>query len=185
MQPKLNQNFTLDILAVVMIWDASRDGSPGSLMKLEGHQLTVIQIIFNQSSDRILTVGRDRIAIIWKLDGNEWVKEQVFGKGRPLFSNPLNTHTVYVTYRILKPFLEQNGHSRIIWNGCWSKNDNETSFYTVGRDKLLIKWKLNSEGWCRSQSMQFDESVTAIDSTTNSEENNETIVVGLERKSLE
>ena len=64
-----------------MIWDASRDGSPGSLMKLEGHQLTVIQIIFNQSSDRILTVGRDRIAIIWKLDGNEWVKEQVFGKG--------------------------------------------------------------------------------------------------------
>ena len=51
-------------------------------MKLEGHQLTVIQIIFNQSSDRILTVGRDRIAIIWKLDGNEWVKEQVFGKGK-------------------------------------------------------------------------------------------------------
>ena len=95
MQPKLNQNFTLDILAVVMIWDASRDGSPGSLMKLEGHQLTVIQIIFNQSSDRILTVGRDRIAIIWKLDGNEWVKEQVFGKGRLLLSDPLNTHTVY------------------------------------------------------------------------------------------
>ena len=71
-------------LAVVMIWDASRDGSPGSLMKLEGHQLTVIQIIFNQSSDRILTVGRDRIAIIWKLDGTEWVKEQVFGKGTRL-----------------------------------------------------------------------------------------------------
>ena len=67
-----------------MIWDASRDGSPGSLMKLEGHQLTVIQIIFNQSSDRILTVGRDRIAIIWKLDGTEWVKEQVFGKGTQL-----------------------------------------------------------------------------------------------------
>ena len=95
MQPKLNQNFTLDILAVVMIWDASRDGSPGSLMKLEGHQLTVIQIIFNQSSDRILTVGRDRIAIIWKLDGNEWVKEQVFGKGRPLFSNPFYSPTGY------------------------------------------------------------------------------------------
>ena len=80
-----------------MIWDASRDGSPGSLIKLEGHQLTVIQIIFNQSSDRILTVGRDRIAIIWKLDGNEWVKEQVFGKGMPLIASSLYSHTVFRT----------------------------------------------------------------------------------------
>jgi len=52
----------------------------------------------------------------------------------------------------------------------------------VGRDKLLIKWKLNAEGWCRSQSMQFDESVTAIDSTKYNGEDRETIVVGLERK---
>ena len=162
---------------MVMIWDASRDGSPGSLMKLEGHQLTVIQIIFNQSSDRILTVGRDRIAIIWKLDGNEWVKEKVFGKG---------TFISYPLYIYWNSFIfiasEQNGHSRIIWNGCWSKNDKDTSFYTVGRDKLLIKWKLNDDGWCRSQSMQFEESVTAIDSTRNNEENSETIVVGLERE---
>lgn len=144
------------------------------IMKLEGHQLTVIQIIFNQSSDRILTVGRDRIAIVWKLDGNDWIKEQVFGK-------------------------EQNGHSRIIWNGCWSKNDEETSFYTVGRDKLLIKWKLKTEesseestegttektsGWFRSQSMQFEESVTAIDSTKYNEGDSETIVVGFESGKL-
>ena len=64
-----------------MIWEAARDGSPGALFKLEGHQLTVIQIIFSPNSDRILTVGRDRIAIVWKLTDSIWSKEAIFGKG--------------------------------------------------------------------------------------------------------
>ena len=65
-----------------MVWDASRTGSPGALFKLEGHQLTVIQIRFSPTSDRILTVGRDRIAIVWKLEGNEWTREATIGKGK-------------------------------------------------------------------------------------------------------
>ena len=64
-----------------MIWEASRNGSPGALFKLEGHQLTVIQIVFSPDSKRILTVGRDRIAIVWKLVDSIWSKETVFGKG--------------------------------------------------------------------------------------------------------
>ena len=64
-----------------MIWEASRNGSPGALLKLEGHQLTVIQIVFSPDSNRILTVGRDRIAIVWKLVDSIWSKETVFGKG--------------------------------------------------------------------------------------------------------
>jgi len=126
--------------AVVMIWDADRKGKPSCLIELAGHQLTVIKIVFSPDSKRLLTLGRDRIAIVWMLNQeNVWIKDEVIGK-------------------------EKNGHTRLIWNGCWGKK--EQCFYTVGRDKQLIKWTRQDNQWVKATSHQFDEAVTAVDSTS-------------------
>ena len=69
-------------VAAVFIWDGNVEGKPQALAKLEGHQLTVIQLRFSPDSQRLLSVGRDRIAIVWKLTDNEWVFDQKFGKGK-------------------------------------------------------------------------------------------------------
>ena len=68
-------------LAAVFIWDGNVDGKPGAVAHLEGHQLTVIQLRFSPNSKRLLSVGRDRIAIVWKLTDNGWEFEHKFGKG--------------------------------------------------------------------------------------------------------
>ena len=64
-----------------MIWDAGRNGQPSCLAELSRHQLTVIKIVFSPDSNRLLTLGRDRIAIVWSLVDGKWVKEEVIGKG--------------------------------------------------------------------------------------------------------
>ena len=69
----------------------------------------------------------------------------------------------------------------MIWNGCWSKRGNH--FYTVGRDKLVIKWSLDQDQtWMRSDSISFSEPITAIDSIDNGD--HEQILVGTERKGI-
>ena len=67
-----------------MIWETSRSGKPTSVAELEGHQLTVIKIVFSPDSKRLLTMGRDRIAIVWALEDGKWHKEEVIGKGSSL-----------------------------------------------------------------------------------------------------
>ena len=67
--------------AVVMIWDARRNGQPSCITELSGHQLTVIRIVFSPDSNRLLTLGRDRIAIVWALVEGKWQMEETIGKG--------------------------------------------------------------------------------------------------------
>ena len=145
-----------------MIWDAGRNGQPSCLAELSGHQLTVIKIVFSPDSNRLLTLGRDRIAIVWSLVDEKWTQEEVIGKGKSKVQVwPLNS------------LLDKNGHTRLIWNGCWQS---DSTFYTVGRDRQLIKWgRENETGWTKSGSIIFKEAVTAVDSIGNK------IVVGTER----
>ena len=69
---------------------------------------------------------------------------------------------------------EKNGHTRLIWSGCWTSDGN--GFYTVGRDKLLIKWRKEENEWVRSSAVQFKEAVTAVDAAEDG-----LIIVGTER----
>ena len=74
-------------------------------------------------------------------------------------------------------YSEQGGHTRLIWNGCWSKKG--LHFYTVGRDKLVVKWSLKDNQWSKGASITFKEAITAIDSEDNEEY--ERILIGTER----
>ena len=82
---------------------------------------------------------------------------------------------VFVFYRLSFYYrLEKNGRTRLIWNGCWASDGN--GFYTVGRDKQLIKWCRKENEWIRSSSVQFKEAVTAVDAADDG-----LIIVGTER----
>ena len=127
-------------------------GKPSAVAKLEAHQLTVIQLRFSPDSKKLLSVGRDRIAIIWELIDGKWTQEKVFGKGEKK-----------ILIHLLKLLLEMKGHTRLLWNGCWAHSENST-FFTVGRDKQLIVWRKDEENWTKTASYSASEAITAIDS---------------------
>ena len=75
-------------------------------------------------------------------------------------------------------FSEMKGHSRLLWDGCWSKIDLDR-FYTVGRDKQIICWHFEQSVWKKSFSKIYESAITAIDSAKIDSET-EVLVLGFE-----
>ena len=74
------------------------------------------------------------------------------------------------------------GHSRLLWNGCWSRLS-ASAFFTVGRDKQLICWVHTGGKWSKLCNYSAPEPITAIDSAASKGEE-EVILIGLESGQL-
>ncbi|XP_062518296.1 elongator complex protein 2-like [Corticium candelabrum] len=127
--------------AVIRIWDC---GSWKQLQTLVAHSLTVTQMAYSNSGDRLLAVSRDRTWSVWR---QSETKEKGF-----VLEQHADKKTVL--------------HTRIIWTCSWSPDDKY--FVTGSRDRKIIVWK-NGEGAVTQQwSLASDvfvanNAVTAID----------------------
>jgi elongator complex protein 2 len=126
--------------AVIRLWDCD---SWKQLQSLSAHSLTVTQMAFSNSGDRLLAVSRDRTWSVWcltKTDENRFVLEQHADKKVAV-------------------------HSRIIWTCSWSPDDKY--FATGSRDKKAIVWGDGGDSvkhWSPASSvLEAKDAVTAID----------------------
>ncbi|XP_060597873.1 elongator complex protein 2-like [Ruditapes philippinarum] len=130
--------------ASVILWDTV---TWQQICVLEGHNLTVTQIVFSHSGEYILTVSRDRTWFLYKRKGADCPESD------PLFSCIASVDK--------KTCL----HSRIIWSCCWSHDDKY--FATASRDKKVIVWQcpVGSDVTSTAVSkLELPDSVTAIHS---------------------
>ncbi|KAK7206759.1 WD40-repeat-containing domain protein [Myxozyma melibiosi] len=113
----------------------------------EAHALTVTDLQFSADDRYLLSVGRDRMLVVWEVvdrDGG-------------------------VTYE--KRFSAPRGHSRIIWDCAWApagllaSGEEDYVFATASRDKTVKVWKASAEGkmWTAVATEKFGDAVTAVD----------------------
>ncbi|XP_032234030.2 elongator complex protein 2 [Nematostella vectensis] len=131
--------------ACVILWDAN---IWKQVCSLPGHSLTVTQIAFSHSGQRILSVSRDRSWAVFRLR-----QDDLDG---PLYQLVSHSST------LPKP----KQHSRIIWSCSWSHDDKY--FITASRDKKVIMWGLDNtadkETWVPvSSPLDVGEPATAVD----------------------
>ncbi|KAK9477509.1 WD40-repeat-containing domain protein [Lipomyces japonicus] len=89
------------------------------------HALTVTSLSFSHDDRFLLSVGRDRLFVVWEA--------QAGGQGQK--------------YEI--QHLGAKGHTRIIWDGAWAPTGlagHAYVFVTVSRDKTIKVWALQSSG---------------------------------------
>ncbi|EUB56698.1 Elongator complex protein 2 [Echinococcus granulosus] len=108
---------------------------------LSFHRLTVSNMRFDSTGDRLVSVSRDRMWALWKVDGSA-------GDDFPTFQ--LHKHS--------QP--GKNAHSRIIWACAWSPD--YRTFLTASRDKQIMAWDGES-GERVAPPWVLSEAITAFD----------------------
>ncbi|KAL5970109.1 Elongator complex protein 2 [Taenia solium] len=108
---------------------------------LSFHRLTVSHMRFDGSGDRLVSVSRDRMWALWKVDGS--------------------ANDDFPTFKLHKHSQSgKNAHSRIIWACAWSPDN--SAFLTASRDKQIMAW--NGESGERvGPPWVLSEAITAFD----------------------
>nr|XP_058967609.1 elongator complex protein 2-like [Pocillopora verrucosa]XP_058967610.1 elongator complex protein 2-like [Pocillopora verrucosa] len=144
--------------AALILWDTS---TWRQICSLPSHALTVTQIAFDHSGQRLLSVSRDRCWSVFKRKAND-------EKGQ-LFSLVARSD-------------KKNQHARIIWSCAWSEDDKY--FATASRDKKVILWgntDIASDNWqAASSPVDIGEAATAVDIAPWVNNGRYTIAVGSE-----
>ncbi|KJH49059.1 WD domain, G-beta repeat protein [Dictyocaulus viviparus] len=142
--------------AAIVLWDTS-DWTKKS--EIFGHQLTVTQVEWSPDGTRILSVSRDRTAIIYRerhgnLNGFDY--ETIWSSGKQ--------------------------HTRIIWSCCWF--DDSKHFLTASRDMKVILWKCCDAATVPLNSFKCPQSATSVAICCSTDIRDSIIVVGLQDGSL-
>ncbi|KAK6529595.1 hypothetical protein TWF281_008766 [Arthrobotrys megalospora] len=109
---------------------------------LEAHSLTVNRIAFSRDDAYMLSVGRDR----------QWT---VFGRvteGLEEFEAP---------YKVMQ--VVAKAQTRVIFDGKWVPVEAGRLFVTAARDKTVKVWELQGQEWGCTETVKFEEPITAID----------------------
>ncbi|KAK9326298.1 quinon protein alcohol dehydrogenase-like superfamily [Lipomyces orientalis] len=137
----------------------------------EAHALTVTALMFSHDDRYLLSVGRDRLFVVW--EHNDDSAREVTG--------------YYQTqYKALR------GHTRIIWDGAWAPpgladGALEYVFATASRDKTVKIWTSDGpSSWAPRLVQRFEDAVTAVDfwPTLVSGETRALLAVGLDNGSI-
>ncbi|KAI3658621.1 hypothetical protein MP638_006403 [Amoeboaphelidium occidentale] len=131
---------------------------------LEGHSLTVTRMSYSNDDNYVVTVGRDRKWMLFKISWNN---------GEFTSVDPVMSFS--------------KAHSRIIWDVCWTPDD--MFFITGSRDKLVAVWASQKnedkfEKFTRNGSaystVKFEEAVTSVQCTPELIDGKYVLFVGLE-----
>lgn len=109
--------------ANIIVWEEQSINSQTSFKQIDslsGHDLTIVQMKFSNSTNSFLSVSRDRS---WKLFT------------RHTDSNN-NSKSQFKLTRSIAP--KNNYHTRIVWSCDWSHDDR--FFVTTSRDKRACVW---------------------------------------------
>lgn len=106
---------------------------------LQAHALTVTRLRFSSDGTRLLSVGRDRMWVVWECknkDEQRWEEVQ----------------------------RDPKGHARMILDCAWLPGSSST-FATAGRDKSVKLWKVDEDGKKPTcvETIAEESPVTAID----------------------
>ncbi|XP_078357797.1 elongator complex protein 2-like isoform X6 [Oculina patagonica] len=127
--------------AALILWDTA---TWRQICSLPSHALTVTQMAFDHSGQRLLSVSRDRC---WSV-----FKRKMEGEEGPLF-------------RLVARSDKKNQHARIIWSCAWTEDDKY--FATASRDKKVIMWgnkDPTKDDWqAASSPLDVGEPATAVD----------------------
>lgn len=144
--------------AALILWDTS---TWRQICSLPSHALTVTQIAFDHSGQRLLSVSRDRCWSVFKRKAND-EEGQLF--------------------KLVARSDKKNQHARIIWSCAWSGDDEY--FATASRDKKVILWghaDIASDNWqAASSPLDVGEAATAVDIAPGVSNIRYTIAVGTE-----
>ncbi|XP_019857686.1 PREDICTED: probable elongator complex protein 2 [Amphimedon queenslandica] len=141
--------------ASIRIWDSLSWMQVALLTK---HSLTVTQLSFSHSGNRLLAVSRDRLWSLWQFD--------TLSDGGATSDERLSVNCVSVMDKNTK------AHTRIIWSCSWSHDD--VCFATASRDRKVCIWSDGHSvldnpincggGWTlAAKPFELSQSVTAID----------------------
>ncbi|VDL61852.1 unnamed protein product [Nippostrongylus brasiliensis] len=119
--------------AAIALWDTS-DWSKKS--EVSGHQLTVTQIEWSPDGTRLLSVGRDRKAILYR------ERDGVNG------------------FNYVSMWMSNKEHSRIIWSCNWFRDS--VHFVTASRDMRVIVWACNGDTAVPMHSFKCSLPATAV-----------------------
>jgi len=127
--------------AAIILWDTA---TWRQICSLSSHALTVTQMTFDHSGQRLLSVSRDRCWSVFKRK-HETEEGSLF--------------------RLVARSDKKNQHARIIWSCAWSGDDKY--FATASRDKKVIMWgdtdPPNDSWQAVSSSLDIGEAATAVD----------------------
>jgi len=127
--------------AAIILWDTA---TWRQICSLSSHALTVTQMTFDHSGQRLLSVSRDRCWSVFKRK-HETEEGSLF--------------------RLVARSDKKNQHARIIWSCAWSGDDKY--FATASRDKKVIMWGDTvppHDSWqAVSSSLDIGEAATAVD----------------------
>ncbi|CAJ0578154.1 unnamed protein product, partial [Mesorhabditis spiculigera] len=144
--------------AAILIWSTEDWSQRGQATN--GHQLTVAQLEWSPCGTRLLSVSRDRTAVIYgEADGN------------------VDGYKWSAIWRSTKE------HSRIIWSCCWAADS--TYFATAGRDQKVIVWRFDGNTPRPLIAMKLEQAVTAISISPERELGKSHIVAGLQNGCLQ
>ncbi|KAK9329802.1 WD40-repeat-containing domain protein [Lipomyces starkeyi] len=114
----------------------------------EAHALTIIGLRFSHDDRYLLSVGRDRLFVVWEL--SEEGAREVMGYYQIQYRAP-------------------RGHTRIIWDGAWAPRGLANGvldyvFATASRDKTVKIWTPDgATSWAPRLVQKFEDAVTAVD----------------------
>ncbi|CAJ0944608.1 unnamed protein product, partial [Mesorhabditis belari] len=139
--------------AAILIWSTDDWTQRGQAK--DGHQLTVTQIEWSPDGKALLSVSRDRTAIIYKED-----EGKVDG------------------YLWRAVWRSKNEHSRIIWTCAWMGDS--THFLTGSRDQRLILWRFDGEQAVAELATKLSQPITAVGVSRHREIEKASIITGLQ-----
>ncbi|KAK6030248.1 WD domain, G-beta repeat protein [Ostertagia ostertagi] len=134
-------------------------GHIGLEQEVGRHQLTVTQLEWCPAGTRLLSVSRDRKAILYREqngDFNGFCYEKLWSSSKE--------------------------HSRIIWSCCWFEDSQH--FVTASRDMQVIIWKCNDENTAPVCSFKCLQAVTSVAVCCGSELRDAVIAAGLQDGSV-
>lgn len=121
----------------LFVWNANKNQP---VAKLEGHNLTIVQIEFSPSDKYLLSVSRDRSWCLYRK------KENIEGE-------------IESPYSFVQ--IGKETHGRIIWGCSWAHD--EKLFITGSRDKTIKFWSENKENLFEEiASKEYDDAVTSV-----------------------
>ncbi|KAK5986078.1 WD domain G-beta repeat protein [Trichostrongylus colubriformis] len=142
--------------AAISLWDTS-DWSKKS--EVHGHTLTVTQLEWCPAGTLLLSVSRDRKAILYREQNGD-----------------LNGFSYEKVWSSTKQ------HSRIIWSCCWFEDSQH--FVTASRDMQVIVWKCNDENTTPVSSFKCPQAVTSVAVCCGTELRDVVIATGLQDGSV-